>query len=207
MKYLIACLGNIGAEYDDTRHNIGFKVADYLNEDLKGTFTTSRLAQVSELRYKGRTMIVIKPTTYMNLSGKAVNYWLQAEKIKQENLLVVLDDLAIPFGTQRMRKQGSAGGHNGLKNIDECLGNNNYARLRVGISDNFAKGRQVDYVLGKWTSDEEKELPFIEDKAIEAIKAFATLGVDRAMNVANAKPKPEKQPKPAPAQQSKPEQL
>ena len=139
----------------------------------------------------------------MNLSGKAVNYWLQAEKIKQENLLVVLDDLAIPFGTQRMRKQGSAGGHNGLKNIDECLGNNNYARLRVGISDNFAKGRQVDYVLGKWTSDEEKELPFIEDKAIEAIKAFATLGVDRAMNVANAKPKAEKQPKPA--QQSKPE--
>jgi PTH1 family peptidyl-tRNA hydrolase len=116
----------------------------------------------------------------------------------------VLDDLAIPFGTQRMRKQGSAGGHNGLKNIDECLGNSNYARLRVGISDNFAKGRQVDYVLGKWTSDEQKELPFIEDKAIEAIKAFATLGVDRAMNVANAKPKPAPQPKPASEPKSEP---
>ena len=119
MKYLIACLGNIGAEYDNTRHNIGFKVADYLNEDLKGTFSTQRLAQVSELRYKGRTMIVIKPTTYMNLSGKAVKYWMQQEKIPIENILVVLDEIALPLGTLRMRKKGSDAGHNGLANIIE----------------------------------------------------------------------------------------
>ena len=127
----------------------------------------------------------------MNLSGKAVNYWMQSLKIKQENILIVLDDLALPFGQLRMRNKGSNGGHNGLKNIDECLGNNEYARLRVGISDNFAKGHQVDYVLGKWKSEEEKELPFIEDNAIAAIKAFVTLGPDRAMNIANTKPKKE----------------
>ena len=204
MNFLIAGLGNIGAEYADTRHNIGFKVLDAFAKASSTSFISGRYGSTCTVSVRGHKLILLKPSTYMNLSGKAVNYWLQAEKIKQENLLVVLDDLAIPFGTQRMRKQGSAGGHNGLKNIDECLGNNNYARLRVGISDNFAKGRQVDYVLGKWTSDEEKELPFIEDKAIEAIKAFATLGVDRAMNVANAKPKPAPQPKPA--AEPKPEQ-
>lgn len=197
MNFLIAGLGNIGAEYADTRHNIGFKVLDAFAKASGTSFISGRYGATCTVSVRGHKLILLKPSTYMNLSGKAVNYWLQAEKIKQENLLVVLDDLAIPFGTQRMRKQGSAGGHNGLKNIDECLGNSNYARLRVGISDNFAKGRQVDYVLGKWTSDEQKELPFIEDKAIEAIKAFATLGVDRAMNVANAKPKPAPQPKPA----------
>ena len=166
MNFLIAGLGNIGAEYADTRHNIGFKVLDAFAKAAGTSFLSGRY---------GSTCTV------------SVNYWLQAEKIKQENLLVVLDDLALPFGSQRMRKQGSSGGHNGLKNIDECLGNNSYARLRIGISDNFAKGHQVDYVLGKWTSEEEKELPFIEDKAIEAIKAFVTLGPDRAMNVANTK--------------------
>ena len=191
MNFLIAGLGNIGAEYADTRHNIGFKVLDAFAEASGTSFVSGRYGSTCTVSVRGHKLILLKPSTYMNLSGKAVNYWLQAEKIKQENLLVVLDDLAIPFGTQRMRKQGSAGGHNGLKNIDECLGNNSYARLRIGISDNFAKGRQVDYVLGKWTSDEEKELPFIEDKAIEAIKAFASLGVDRAMNIANAKPKKE----------------
>ena len=204
MNFLIAGLGNIGAEYADTRHNIGFKVLDAFAKASGTSFLSGRYGSTCTVSVRGHKLILLKPSTYMNLSGKAVNYWLQAEKIKQENLLVVLDDLALPFGSQRMRKQGSSGGHNGLKNIDECLGNNNYARLRVGISDNFAKGRQVDYVLGKWTSDEEKELPFIEDKAIEAIKAFATLGVDRAMNVANAKPKPAPQPKPA--AEPKPEQ-
>ena len=205
---VVVGLGNIGSEYNNTYHNMGFSVLNRFAEKNGFVFNKNKFSgSVAEGMYKGEKVVLIKPSTYMNLSGKAVNYWLQAEKIKQENLLVVLDDLAIPFGTQRMRKQGSAGGHNGLKNIDECLGNNNYARLRVGISDNFAKGRQVDYVLGKWTSDEEKELPFIEDKAIEAIKAFATLGVDRAMNVANAKPKPAPQPKPASEPKSEQQKL
>jgi PTH1 family peptidyl-tRNA hydrolase len=189
MNFLIAGLGNIGAEYADTRHNIGFKVLDAFAKASGTSFLSGRYGSTCTVSVRGHKLILLKPSTYMNLSGKAVNYWLQAEKIKQENLLVVLDDLALPFGSQRMRKQGSSGGHNGLKNIDECLGNNNYARLRVGISDNFAKGHQVDYVLGKWTSEEEKELPFIEDKAIDAIKAFVTLGPDRAMNVANTKSK------------------
>ncbi len=191
MNFLIAGLGNIGAEYADTRHNIGFKVLDAFAKASGTSFFSGRYGSTCTVSVRGHKLILLKPSTYMNLSGKAVNYWLQTEKIKQENLLVVLDDLALPFGTQRMRKQGSSGGHNGLKNIDECLGNNAYARLRIGISDNFAKGHQVDYVLGKWTSEEEKELPFIEDKAIDAIKAFVTLGPDRAMNVANTKPKKE----------------
>ncbi len=193
MKYLVVGLGNIGAEYAETRHNIGFKVLDAFAKASGTSFLSGRYGSTCTVSVRGHKLILLKPSTYMNLSGKAVNYWLQTEKIKQENLLVVLDDLALPFGTQRMRKQGSSGGHNGLKNIDECLGNNAYARLRIGIRDNFAKGHQVDYVLGKWTSEEEKELPFIEDKAIDAIKAFVTLGPDRAMNVANTKPKKEEQ--------------
>ena len=193
MNYLIVGLGNIGVEYANTRHNMGFMVLDAWAQASNILFESGRYGSLATVSFKGRKFHLLKPSTYMNLSGKAVNYWLQAEKIKQENLLVVLDDLALPFGSQRMRKQGSSGGHNGLKNIDECLGNNSYARLRIGISDNFAKGHQVDYVLGKWTSEEEKELPFIEDKAIEAIKAFVTLGPDRAMNVANTKPKKEEQ--------------
>ena len=188
MKYLIACLGNIGAEYDNTRHNIGFKVADYLNEDLKGTFTTQRLAQVSELRYKGRTMVVIKPTTYMNLSGKAVKYWMQQEKIPIENILVVLDEIALPLGTLRMRKKGSDGGHNGLKHIAATLGTTSYARLRFGVGNDFGKGRQVQFVLG--TFDATDEQPVIDEQvpvAVEIIKSFCHIGLARTMNVYNQK--------------------
>jgi peptidyl-tRNA hydrolase len=187
MNFLIAGLGNIGVEYADTRHNIGFKVLDAFAKASNTSFLSGRYGSTAVVSVRGHKLILLKPSTYMNLSGKAVNYWLQAEKIKQENLLVVLDDLALPFGQLRMRKQGSSGGHNGLNSIDECLGNNAYARLRVGISDNFAKGHQVDYVLGKWSEAEEKELPFIVDKAVEAIKDFATIGVERAMNKANTK--------------------
>lgn len=190
MNFLIAGLGNIGAEYADTRHNIGFKVLDAFAKASDTSFISGRYGSTAEISVRGHKLILLKPSTFMNLSGKAVNYWLQAEKIKQENLLVILDDLALPFGAQRMRKQGSDGGHNGLKSITECLGNTSYARLRIGIGDAFSKGRQVDYVLGKWKAEEEKELPFITDKAIEAVKAFVTLGPDRAMNVANANPKP-----------------
>lgn len=141
MKYLIACLGNIGAEYDGTRHNIGFKIADRLAKDLEGTFTTNRLAQTSEMKFKGKTLLVIKPTTYMNLSGKAVKYWLQQEKIPIENLLVVNDDIALPLGTLRLRKQGADGGHNGLTDIIEKLGTNVFCRLRFGLGDDFPRRR------------------------------------------------------------------
>ena len=187
MKYLVVGLGNIGAEYDDTRHNIGFKVADYLNEDLKGTFTTGRLAQVSELRYKGRTMIVIKPTTYMNLSGKAVKYWMQQEKIPIENILVVLDEIALPLGTLRMRKKGSDAGHNGLANIIESLGTNVFPRLRFGIGDDFPKGKQIDFVLGKWKPSEIDTVNSRLDVAASFIKSFVTQGVDLTMNQFNNK--------------------
>ena len=187
MNFLIAGLGNIGAEYANTRHNIGFKVLDAFAKASGTSFISGRYGSTAVVPVRGHKLILLKPSTYMNLSGKAVNYWLQAEKIKQENLLVVLDDLALPFGSIRLRKQGSDGGHNGLKNINEFLGNNAYARLRIGIGDAFSKGRQVDYVLGQWKEAEEKELPFVEDKAIEAIKAFVTLGPDRAMNIANTK--------------------
>ncbi len=185
MKYLIACLGNIGAEYDETRHNIGFKVADRLAKDLDGTFTTNRLAQISEMKLKGKTLLVIKPTTYMNLSGKAVKYWLQQEKIPIENLLVVNDDIALPLGTLRLRKQGADGGHNGLTNIIEKLGTNVFCRLRFGLGDDFPRGRQVDFVLGKWKPS---ELPIVDEKvdeAVEIIKSFVIQGVDRTMNLFN----------------------
>ena len=187
MNFLIVGLGNIGAEYANTRHNIGFKVLDAYAKESSTSFVSGRYGSTTEVKVRGHKLILLKPSTYMNLSGKAVNYWLQQEKIKQENLLVIVDDLALPFGTLRMRKQGSDGGHNGLKNITECLSNNAYARVRVGISDVFAKGHQIDYVLGKWSSEEEKELPFIENDVIAAIKAFVTLGPDKAMNVCNTK--------------------
>ena len=189
MNFLIAGLGNIGVEYANTRHNIGFMVLDALVKESGTTFISGRYGSTAEISYRGHKLTLLKPSTYMNLSGKAVNYWMQELKIKPENLLVVVDDLAIPFGTLRMRKQGSDGGHNGLKNITQMLGNNSYARLRVGIGDAFAKGHQVDYVLGKWKSEEEKELPFILNRAGEAIKAYAFMGPDRAMNVCNTNPK------------------
>ncbi len=187
MKYLIACLGNIGVEYEDTRHNIGFKIADRLAKDLEATFTTGRLAQVAEMRFKGKTLVVIKPTTYMNLSGKAVKYWLNEEKIPIENLLVVNDDIALPLGTLRLRKQGADGGHNGLTDIIEKLGTNVFCRLRFGLGDDFPRGRQIDFVLGKWKPSEEPIVNEKADVAVEIIKSFVTQGPDRTMNLYNKK--------------------
>ncbi|HMM11478.1 MAG TPA: aminoacyl-tRNA hydrolase [Bacteroidales bacterium] len=187
MKYLIACLGNIGPEYANTRHNIGFTVADHLAADLESTFTTQRLAQVSTAKHKGRTLVIIKPTTYMNLSGKAVQYWLKAEHIPLENLLVVVDDIALATGVLRLKTKGSDAGHNGLQNIIETLGTQEWARLRFGIGDHFPRGKQVDYVLGKWTP---QELDIIQPRipiAADIVKSFVTLGAERTMNLYNNK--------------------
>ena len=189
MKFLIAGLGNIGSEYADTRHNIGFKVLEALAKESSTSFSSGRYGSIAEISYKGHKLILLKPNTYMNLSGKSVKYWLAEEKIAKENLLVVVDDIALPFGTIRLRKQGSDGGHNGLKNITELLGDKNYSRLRVGIGDTFSKGKQIDYVLGEWTDSEQKELPFVENDSIEAIKAYVFMGADRAMNVINTQKK------------------
>ena len=156
MKYLIAGLGNIGAEYKNTRHNIGFQILDALAGASNISFNDKRYGFVAEYKFKARTFILLKPTTYMNLSGRAVAYWLQKESIELSNLLVLVDDLALPFGTIRVRAKGGAGGHNGLENINQVLGRNDYTRLRFGIGDNFHKGFQVDYVLGDWSKEEEK---------------------------------------------------
>lgn len=187
MKYLIVGLGNIGVEYAQTRHNIGFKVLDALAESSNTSFTTSRYGDVAEVKVKGRTLVLLKPSTYMNLSGKAVSYWLKQEKIPIEHLFVIVDDIAIPFGSVRIRTKGSDGGHNGLKSINELLGSNNYARLRFGIGGDFARGMQVDYVLGEWTDEERRLLPEKIDFAIEAVKAFPTIGIERTMNFYNKK--------------------
>ena len=187
MKYLIVGLGNIGAEYAGTRHNIGFKVLDALAEASNAVFTTARYGDVAEVKYKGRTLLLIKPSTYMNLSGKAVRYWMDAEKIAPENLLVISDDIALPFGTLRMRTKGSSGGHNGLKNISELLGREDYARIRFGIGGNFARGQQIDYVLGTWTDEERKLLPERLKVFGDAVLSFAAIGAERTMNLFNKK--------------------
>ena len=187
MKYLIVGLGNIGSEYAETRHNIGFKVLDALAEASNTVFTSSRYGAVAEMRHKGRTLVMLKPSTYMNLSGKAVRYWLEQERIPRENLLVVSDDIALPFGALRMRPKGSAGGHNGLKNIAELLGSEEYARMRFGVGGGFARGHQVDYVLGEWTDEERKALPERLKIFGEAILSFATIGCERTMNLYNKK--------------------
>lgn len=185
MKYLIAGLGNIGSEYELTRHNAGFLVLDRLADNHKIEFSTERLADRAELKYKGKQIHLIKPNTYMNLSGKAIAYWLQDLKIPKENLLVVVDEIALPFGSLRMRTKGSAAGHNGLKNIEQTLGGQDYARLRFGIGSEFAKGQQVDHVLGNFTQDEFKALPQHMDRAIEMILSFCTIGPERTMNFYN----------------------
>lgn len=187
MKYLIVGLGNIGAEYAETRHNIGFKVLDALAEASNISFTTGRYGDVAELRHKGRTLVLLKPSTYMNLSGKAVRYWLDQEKIPRENLLVIVDDIALPFGTFRMRTKGSAGGHNGLKSITECIGGEDYNRIRFGIGGDFPRGHQVDYVLGQWTEEERREMPERLKYFGEAILSFASIGPERTMNLFNKK--------------------
>ena len=185
MNYLIVGLGNIGEEYIETRHNIGFKVVDALAGQNKTAFTLDRLAHYASYKTRGKNVHLIKPTTYMNLSGKAVRYWMQELKIPANQMLVVLDDLAIPFGTLRMKAKGSDGGHNGLKDIDATLGNNNYPRLRFGIGSAFPKGSQVNYVLGKWTVEEMKELHTKIDLSCEAINSFMFEGLERAMNKYN----------------------
>jgi PTH1 family peptidyl-tRNA hydrolase len=185
MKYLIAGLGNIGAEYELTRHNAGFLVLDRLADVHQVNFQTDRLADKAELKYKGRQLHLIKPNTYMNLSGKAISYWLKELKIPKENLLVIVDELALPFGTLRIRAKGSAAGHNGLKNIELLLGGQDYPRLRFGIGNNFSKGQQIDFVLSNFDKKELEELPFIMDKAIEAIFSFCTIGIERTMNQYN----------------------
>jgi peptidyl-tRNA hydrolase, PTH1 family len=190
MKYLIVGLGNIGDEYANTRHNIGFVVADAFVSDRKAEFSGGRYASVAKASLKGRTFIVIKPTTFMNLSGKAVRYWMTKEDILPENILVIVDDLALPLGSLRLRKKGSDGGHNGLISINEEIGTSDYARLRVGIGNNFAKGYQVDYVLSQWSKEEEKVLLPKITMAVDIIKNFALSGIDRTMNLFN-KMKPE----------------
>ena len=185
MKYLIAGLGNIGAEYKNTRHNIGFQILDALAGASNISFNDKRFGFVAEYKYKARTFILLKPTTYVNLSGRAVAYWLQKENIELSNLLVLVDDLALPFGTIRVRAKGGSGGHNGLENINQVLGRNDYARLRFGIGDNFHKGFQVDYVLGEWNREEEKELPVKIENCIEIINSFGSIGTERTMNFFN----------------------
>jgi PTH1 family peptidyl-tRNA hydrolase len=185
MKYLIVGLGNIGPEYELTRHNIGFLTLDRMADKEGVSWKSDRLAFKSEVKFKGRALHLIKPTTYMNLSGKAVNYWMKELNIPKENILVIVDDMAIPFAKLRMRSKGSAAGHNGLKNIEELCGGQDYPRLRMGIGDNFPKGRQVDYVLGRFTQQEFDELPAIMDKAIEMIFGFCTIGIAQTMTQFN----------------------
>jgi PTH1 family peptidyl-tRNA hydrolase len=187
MKYLIVGLGNPGVQYEQTRHNIGFLVLDKLVAELGGKFTSSKLADVSEVKLKGRILFAIKPTTFMNLSGKAVNYWMQKEKIYRENILVITDDISLPFGKIRMKGKGSDGGHNGLKDIQAVLNSQEYARLRFGVGNDFDKGRQSDYVLGEWNTEEKIALAERVDIASKAIQSFATIGLNLAMTQWNNK--------------------
>lgn len=185
MKYLITGLGNMHPDYDDTRHNVGFEVVDHIAKHLGGSFSKVNLGEIAEVKHKGRTLVLLKPSTYMNLSGKAVRYWLQKKKINVRNLLVVVDDMNIDLGRIRLRKKGSDGGHNGLKDINSILGSNVYARLRIGIGSDFKKGRQVDFVLGKWNKEEQERLPEILEKACKATLDYTAIGIDRAMSAHN----------------------
>lgn len=185
MKYLITGLGNIGFEYVETRHNIGFDVVDVFANKYNASFRSDRLADVCEIKYKGRTIVLIKPTTYMNLSGRAVKYWLDKEKIPIKNLLVIVDDLAFPLDVLKLKKGGSDAGHNGLKSIHESLGTTDYPRLRFGIGNHFAQGKQVDFVLGKW---KDSEIPMVNlkvSKCADIIESFVSIGLDRTMNLFN----------------------
>ena len=187
MKYLIVGLGNIGDEYAGTRHNIGFMMLDAFADAQGATWVDKRYGFVAKCRVKNAEMVLLKPSTYMNLSGNAVRYWLQQEKITVENMLVLVDDLNLPFGTIRIRKQGSNGGHNGLGNIQSVLGTENYARVRFGIGNNFSRGAQCNFVLGKWTNEEQKLLPERLKVTSEIIPSFCLQGIDRTMNLYNGK--------------------
>jgi PTH1 family peptidyl-tRNA hydrolase len=197
MKYLIVGLGNIGEEYKDTRHNIGFTALDAMAMASNAYFTDRRYGSVSEIKYKGRDLILLKPSTYVNLSGNAVNYWLRKENVPIENMLVIVDDIALPLGSIRMRSKGSDGGHNGLAHISQILATNEFARIRIGIGSNFRKGLQVNFVLGTLTPDEKK---FMEERisiVIEMIRSFSFAGTERTMNAFNKTgkvPPPEKEP-------------
>ena len=187
MKYLIVGLGNIGDEYVGTRHNIGFMMLDAFADAQGATWADKRYGFVARCRVKNAEMVLLKPSTYMNLSGNAVRYWLQQEKIPVENMLVLVDDLNLPFGTIRIRKQGSNGGHNGLGNIQSVLGTENYARVRFGIGNNFSRGAQCNFVLGKWTDEEQQMLPERLKLTSEIIPSFCLQGIDRTMNLYNGK--------------------
>lgn len=185
MKYLIIGLGNTGAAYHETRHNIGFMIVDHIAEEYNASFSLKRHAHVAEVKVKGRTLILIKPTTYMNLSGKTVHYWMQEEKIPLEHILVITDDIALPFGALRMRMKGSSGGHNGLTHIEETISTQFYTRLRIGVGSDFLKGQQAEYVLAPFSFEQQKDIPAVLKKGREAVLAFATIGVERAMNAVN----------------------
>lgn len=185
VKYLIAGLGNYDPDYLHTRHNIGFEIVDHLAQENAAAFSSSRLAETAKFRTKGKSVLLIKPTTYMNLSGKAVKYWMDKENIPLENILVITDDINLPLGKLRIRKNGSDGGHNGLKNIQEMIGTTDYVRLRFGIGNTFGKGRQVDFVLGKWEKDEVSTVKEKIKVCSEAVLSFILEGVDRAMNKFN----------------------
>ncbi|GAB1415919.1 aminoacyl-tRNA hydrolase [Paludibacter sp.] len=187
MKYLIVGLGNIGPDYHNTRHNIGFTVLDALAGASNVVFEDKRYGFVGQMKIKNRTLILLKPSTYMNLSGMALRYWMQKEKIELENVLVIVDDIALPFGKLRLKPQGSDAGHNGLRNIQDILGHDNYARLRFGIGSNFSKGQQVNYVLGQWEADELQKLGERVEKAVEIIKSFCLSGMQLTMTQFNNK--------------------
>jgi peptidyl-tRNA hydrolase, PTH1 family len=186
-KFLIVGLGNIGAEYVNTRHNIGFKILDHFAKKQNISFQASKLGDLVEYKIKGRTLLLLKPNTYMNLSGKAVKYWMEKENIEKENILVITDDLNLSFGTIRIKAKGSDGGHNGLKSIQSLLNSTEYPRFRFGISDEFKKGKQVDYVLGEWNEDEKTKLPERLDQSIAIIQSFALAGLANTMNEFNGK--------------------
>jgi PTH1 family peptidyl-tRNA hydrolase len=185
VKYLIVGLGNIGEEYENTRHNIGFIILDALARASNVSFSDKRYGFVAEIKYAGKTFILLKPNTFMNLSGRAVHYWMQKEKIELDKVLIVVDDLALPLGRVRLRSKGGDAGHNGLKSIHEVLGTQEYTRMRFGIGNDFPKGYQIDHVLGKWTREEEEAVMGKIDLCIEIIKAFATIGTERAMTQYN----------------------
>ena len=188
MNYLVAGLGNIGAEYASTRHNMGFMVLDAWAQASNAVFSTQRYGSLTEVSFKGRKFYLLKPSTYMNLSGNAVRYWMDKLKLPMENLVVVCDDLNLPFGSIRMRKSGSDGGHNGLRDIEMRLGTNSWTRIRIGIGNDFSRGGQVDYVIGEFSDDQKAAIPGICDKVIDGIKNYSTIGPDRAMNMLNTRP-------------------
>ena len=190
MEYLVVGLGNIGAEYANTRHNMGFMVLDAWAQASNVLFKTDRYGDVAEVSFKGRWFVLLKPSTYMNLSGNAVRYWMQKLHLPLENLIVVSDDLNLPFGTVRMRPGGSCGGHNGLEDITLKLESEQWTRIRVGIGNDFSKGRQVDYVLGDFSPEEKAAIPELAGRIIQGIKDISTIGVARAMNTLNTRPKP-----------------